>query len=58
MVVEMAWAKPSLEGATCIGTLWPNGTLFEMVRFNKGNQGPDELTQDELDRWIESFPIQ
>ena len=54
----MAWAKPSLEGATCIGTLWPNGTLFEMVRFNKGNQGPDELTQDELDRWIESFPIQ
>jgi hypothetical protein len=58
MVVEMTWAKPSLEGATCTRTLWPNGTLFEMVRFNKRNEGPDELTQDELDRWVESFPIQ
>ena len=39
-------------------TLWPNGTLFEMVQFHKSSGGPDELTQDELDRWIEGFPIQ
>jgi hypothetical protein len=58
MVIQMAWAKPSLEGATCMRTLWPNGTLFEMVQFHKSSGGPDELTQDELDRWVESFPIQ
>ena len=42
-----------MEDATCTRTLWPDGTLFEMVEFNKHNAGPDE----ELDRWLESFPL-
>ena len=50
--------QPELRACDVYRALWPNGTLFEMVRFNKRNEGPDELTQDELDRWIEGFPIQ
>ena len=53
----MAGAEPSLEDATCKRTLWPDGTLFELVEFNKHNDGPDELTDEELDRWLEGFPV-
>jgi hypothetical protein len=28
-----------------------------MVEFHKHNDGPDELTDDELDRWLEGFPV-
>ena len=58
MVIKMAGARPSLEDATCKRTLWTDGTLFEMVQFNKHNEEPDELTDEELDRWVESFPVQ
>jgi len=34
-----------------------DGTPFEMVEFNKHNRGADELTEDELDKWIESFSV-
>ena len=57
LVIRMAGARPSLEDATCTRTRWPQGTLFEMVRFNKHNEGPEELTDEELDRWVESFPV-
>ena len=40
----------------CARTLWPDGTLFEMVEFNRHNAG-SELTDEELDRWLESFPV-
>jgi hypothetical protein len=57
MMISMAGAKPSLEDATCRRTLWSDGTLFEMVEFRKHNAGRDELTDEELDRWLESFPV-
>jgi hypothetical protein len=57
MMISMAGAEPSLEDATCKRTLWPDGTLFELVEFNKHNDGPDELTDEELDRWLEGFPV-
>jgi hypothetical protein len=38
-------------------TLWSDGTLFEMVEFIKHNAGPDELTDEELDGWLEGFPV-
>jgi hypothetical protein len=43
--------------ATCRRTLWSDGTLFERVEFNKHNEGPDVLTDEELDRWLEEFPV-
>lgn len=49
--------EESLENATCSRTIWPNGTLFEMVRLNGSKEGRGRLSDEELDRWVESFPI-
>jgi hypothetical protein len=57
MMISMAGAKPSLEDATCRRMLWSDGTLFERVEFNKHNEGPDVLTDEELDGWLEGFPV-
>ena len=57
MMISMAGAEPSLEDATCRRTLWPDGTVFEMIEFNRHNEGPDELTDEKLDRWLEEFPV-
>ena len=51
VMISMAGAEPSLEDATCTRTLCSDGTMLEMVRFNTHNRGPDELTDEELDRW-------
>jgi len=53
-----AGAGKSLENATCTRTLWPDGTLFEMVELDGSNEGPGEVTDEALDRWLEGFPIQ
>jgi hypothetical protein len=57
MMVMMAGVEPCLEDATCRRTLWPDDTLFEMVELNQHNAGPDELTDEELETWVESFPV-
>jgi hypothetical protein len=57
MMISMAGAKPSLEDATCRRTLCSDGTLMELVEFKQHNAGPDELTEEELDAWLESFPV-
>jgi hypothetical protein len=57
LLVSMAGSRPSLENATCKRTLCSDGTLLEMVEFNKHNGGPDELTNEGLDTWVESFPV-
>jgi hypothetical protein len=56
-VLCMAGGDKSLEHAKCARTLWPDGTLFEMVRLNWSNEGSDKVTDEELDRWVEGFPI-
>jgi hypothetical protein len=58
MMISMAGAKLSLEDATCKRTLWSGSTLFEMLQFHKHNEGPDALMDEELDRWVETFPVQ
>ena len=57
LMVCMAGSKPSLGDATCKRTVCPDGTLLEMVRLNNHDEGPAELTGEELDRWVESFPV-
>ena len=49
--------KPGIEDATCRRTLWPDGTLFENVVLGTSHQGRD-LTNEELDKWVDSFPIE
>ena len=55
-MVSMAGSKPSLEDATCTRTLRADGTLLELLWFKKHNEEPDELTDEELDRWVEKLP--
>ena len=58
MVLQPAGlCKPDLENSTCRRTLWPNGTVHESIVLVPGNNGR-ELSDDELDRWVASFPIE
>ena len=57
MVMDLG-SKLCLADATCKRMLCSGGNLMELVEFQKHNEGPDELTDEELDRWVENFPIQ
>ena len=57
IVVSRVDRKPSLEGATCTRTLCPDGTLMQVIHLDQSRPGRDELTDEELQRWIETFPI-
>ena len=57
IVVQRADRKPSLEGATCQRSLWPDGTLLELVHLDHCRAGHAELSDEELDMWIRSFPV-
>src|SRR5580658_9464814 len=48
--------KPGLENATCKRTLWPNGTVLEMVWLNRHDDRPGEPPAEELDRWVDYLP--
>jgi hypothetical protein len=34
-----------------------DGTLLELVEVNKHNEGPDDLTDEELDKFVQSFSV-
>jgi hypothetical protein len=57
LVFSSIGREESLEDATCRRTFWPNGTLFEMVNLKGSKEGHGRLSDEELDRWVESFPI-
>jgi hypothetical protein len=57
LYVHMGCATRSLNGASCKRALWPDGTLFETVRFRENSEEAEELSPNDLDRWIESFPV-
>jgi hypothetical protein len=57
LLVSMAGSNPSVEDATCKRTLCSDGTLLELVEFSKHNEGPDVLPHEDLDRWVETFPV-
>jgi hypothetical protein len=57
MLVSMAGSRPSLENAACSRTLCSDGTLLELVEFNEHNEASDELADEELDKWVEIFPV-
>jgi hypothetical protein len=43
-----------LASSTCVRSLWPDGTVFEMVRL--GGSG-DQVDKAQLDRIIAKLPI-
>jgi len=58
VVVSRVDRKPSLENAECRRTFCRDGTLIEMVRLENSREGHEELSEEALDRFVESFPIQ
>ena len=44
--------KARIEGAMCQRSAWPDRRLFEMVRFHEHHDGPEELSEEELNEWI------
>ena len=54
-VVSHAGKPLDLSKATCTRTLWPDGHLFELVNLNGGDDG---LREEDLERFIQSFPIE
>ena len=57
LMVMMAGSRPSLEDASCTRSLCKDGSLLELVRFERHNDRPDDLTDEELDDWVEMFPV-
>ena len=48
---------PGLEGAACWRTLLPDGTVSESVVMGASNNGR-AVTEQDLDAWVASFPIE
>jgi hypothetical protein len=57
IVVRCMDREPSLENAEYSRTLCPNGTLLEMVRFDRCRPGRDRVSEEALDRFVKSFPV-
>ena len=55
LVVHALGPEEGLQNATCQRTLGANGSLVEAVRLNGSGDG---LTDEDLDRFVESFPIE
>jgi hypothetical protein len=49
--------EQSLENATCSRTLQPDGKVLEYVDFTRGPKGSGKLNEEELNRWLDTFPI-
>lgn len=55
VVVSGIGPEECLQNATCERTLCANGSLVEVVRLNGSVDG---LTDEDLDKFVESFPIE
>ena len=57
IVVRGMDLDPSLENAECTRTLCPDGTLIEVVLLENSREGQEELSDEALNRFVESFPV-
>jgi hypothetical protein len=49
--------EQSLETAICSRTLQPDGKVLEYVDFTRGAKGSGNLNEEELNRWLDTFPM-
>ena len=56
--VRTLGSKLVLADAECTRTLCPDGTVMELVEFQDHREGPDAISDEELDRWADGFPVQ
>ena len=57
-VVGRRDGRHCLEHSTCKRTLCSNGTLMEMIRFGRCDCRSHDLTEEQLEAWVESFPVE
>jgi hypothetical protein len=57
IVVTQCGSNPGLDGAECTRTLCEDGTLLEVVKLLGDRKAPGQLTDEELELWVASFPI-
>jgi hypothetical protein len=50
-------SKLCLEDAICTRTRCPNGQVVEVIEFQNHSEGRDEISAEEVDRWLDAFPI-
>ena len=55
VVVSHAGKPLDLTKATCTRTLMPDGQLMEIVNLNGSSDG---LSEEELERFVQGFPIE
>lgn len=58
MIVSRRDARRCLDGASCKRSLCSNGLLMEVIRLNKCDARHDDLTDEQLDLWVGSQPIE
>jgi hypothetical protein len=54
VVTQVGAGDADLEKATCTRSLCSDGTLMELIDLNSCN---NPFTSDELDRFVERFPV-
>jgi hypothetical protein len=57
IVVGNLDSEPSIANAECSRTLYPGGTLIEIVDLNNTGDAHEVLSDEALDRFVESFPV-
>jgi hypothetical protein len=57
LIVREAGSMGSLDGAPCKRTQCEGGQLLELVCLGQCRQDSQQLSDEQLNRWIESFPI-
>jgi len=57
LVVRHLGPAEDFERAICRRTLWPNGTVCEIVQLGTGHPESD-LTGEKLEEWIAGFPVE
>ena len=55
VVMRCVVGRANLANSQCRRTLGPNGTLLEFVQLDGGRDG---LSDEQLDQFVESFPIE
>lgn len=58
LIVCRHGSRTGLKNATCTRTLWPDGTVAELVEMYGSNEGPERIPDEEMDKWVASFPIE
>ena len=58
IIVRRRATSQHLDGATCKRRLCPSGMLMEVVRLDKCDGGNEDVTDEQLDAWVESQPIE